>query len=72
MNFCSSSIFSMMSLFGDFVMTLRMFYNLSNTFNEYQAFDLRNIKNLFILFYFILQVLPYTFKGEVQSRITII
>ena len=40
----------------------------SNTFNVYQAFNFRKIKNLFVVsarfceIYFILQVLLYTFK----------
>ena len=50
----------------------------SNTFNVYQAFNFRNIKNLFVVsarfceIYFILQVLLYTFKlmisggGEIE------
>ena len=43
----------------------------SNTFNVYQAFNFRKIKNLFVVsawfceIYFILQVLLYTFNNKV-------
>ena len=67
MHFCVGSLYKHDDLIGDFVL-FRNVSTVSNTFNVYQAFNFRKIKNLVMVsarnceINFILQVLLYTFK----------